>query len=238
MPSAASTSSARTTGSSSDRFSERFFARERAVRYRDRFRTGRHARIDRLERATLTDLLAGLPRMPIAMDVPCGVGRLSGVLHTAAERVIMADASPIMLELAREAHEPHAGDQAVEFVETRCETLSRPDASVDLIFCHRFLHHLDLRAERALVLREFARVAAKYVILNHYPSGLRTRSRRIVARLMGRTGDERIASAEQLAEEAADAGLRLLRTFPVRRFPVGGSFLLFEPVSAGHSPIA
>jgi SAM-dependent methyltransferase len=210
---------------SSEAFSERFRAREQAEKYRDRFAHGRHARVDRLERAALRELLSRLEHVPTAMDIPCGTGRLSTMLSDVADRVILADGSAAMLDVAR----GYAAELDAEYVETRCESIARPDKSVGLIFCHRFLHHLKRRSERLEVLREFARVAYRYVILNHYPSGMRTRAKRLLRALVrGTTDDDRIASAAQLVSEAGEVGLQLVSIVHIRRFPVSGCFLLFR----------
>ena len=214
----------KTAPSSVDPFGERFLPREGAETYRDRFACGHRARIDRLERAALRQLLSSIDRVSVALDIPCGTGRLSSLLGEAADRVLLCDASETMLDLARQ----HVSGLDAEYLQTRCESIALPDKSVGLVFCHRFLHHVYERVRRLQVLREFARVSSQYVVLNHYPPGIRTRTKRLFRTLIrGARAPEGIASASQLSLEAQDAGLRWLGTVYIRRFPIRGSFLLF-----------
>ena len=80
-----------------DAFHARFLTRAQALQYRDRYITGRRARIDRMEREALRRLLAGIGPLAAALDLPSGSGRLSPVLAEFAGRVVLADASPEML---------------------------------------------------------------------------------------------------------------------------------------------
>ncbi len=209
---------------SSDAFSARFFDRKLAERYRNRFSEGRHARVDQSERAALRKLFSLLEPVGSAMDIPCGVGRLSGELKAIAPRLIVADASPIMLEMAREA----LGAAGAEYLETRCEEIKLPDQSVDLIFCHRFFHHLDEPVERRRVLLEFARVSRRYVVINYYSPGLRSRFKGWFRSLIpGRARSGRIRSVGGLMEEARAAGLSWVQTVAIRRFPAHGRFMIF-----------
>ncbi|HOQ88478.1 MAG TPA: hypothetical protein PLQ89_22470, partial [Phycisphaerae bacterium] len=83
-------------------FVERFLDRKAVERYRDRYRTGRHARVNQMERAALRDMLGSLGRLTTALDLPCGTGRLGDLFAQIADRVILADSSQLMLEVARE----------------------------------------------------------------------------------------------------------------------------------------
>jgi ubiquinone/menaquinone biosynthesis C-methylase UbiE len=49
-------------------------------------------------------MLAGMAHLESALDLPCGTGRLSHVFREVARRVILADSSQVMLEVAREDH--------------------------------------------------------------------------------------------------------------------------------------
>ncbi len=212
-----------------DAFHARFLTREQALHYRDRYITGRRARIDGMERAVLRRLLEGIGPLAVALDLPSGTGRLSPVLAEFASRVILADASPQMLEIAREDLPTLPAD----YLQTDAEQIALPDGSVDLAFSHRFLHHIHTAATRMRVFREFARVSRRYVVLSYYTPGFRDRFEWWQRRLFrpAAAGD-RPALRRQFLDEVAAAGFELRRTETLRRFPLRAMFCLFERIGA------
>jgi SAM-dependent methyltransferase len=208
-----------------DAFHARFMTRAQAEHYRDRYITGRRGRIDGMERTALRTLLAGVGRLEKAMDLACGAGRLSPVLAEVAQRVVLADAAPQMLQLAREDH----ADLPFDYLEADAEHVALPDASVDLIFCHRFLHHIHSAAPRARVFHEIARVTRRYAVISYYTPGFRDRYTWWGRRLTGRAqADTRPATLHRFYAEAAAAGLRPVKTQVLRSFPLRAMFILFE----------
>ncbi len=213
------------SGSDHALFAARFITRQQAERYRDRYRKGRHVRIDRIERAILRELLGGLGRFEVALDIPSGTGRLSPLFGEVSNKLILADSSPVMLEMARE----EVSHPCVEYLETDIQRMSLPDHSVDIIFCHRLLHHIHNADTRARIFAELSRVTRRYAILSYYSPGLRTRWRWLARRLLGRAAlRDRPAPLRQFMAEAAAAGLRPIRQKTLRRFPFAAVFVLFE----------
>jgi ubiquinone/menaquinone biosynthesis C-methylase UbiE len=209
---------------SGEEFCARFRTREQVERYRARYTSGRRRRVHLKEEASLAQILAGLRPVETVLDMPCGTGRLAPLFAKIAERIILADASSVMLEVAREEH-PHLQAQ---YLLTRAERIELADGSVDIAFCHRLLHHIRDRALRARILGELARVSKQYVILSYFPSGFRTRIRWWLRRLLG-MAKEGTGPVSQRAffEEAASHGLRLVRAATIRRFP-SALFCQFE----------
>lgn len=211
-------------------FRAKFVTREQAERYRDRYITGRRARTDRLERAALRQLLTGLGPLESIIDLPGGAGRMAPVLADFAKRVIVADASPEMLQLARE----DLAGRPVELLKTDATRIALPDASVDLLFSHRFLHHIHAAETRARIFREFVRVSRRYVLLSYYTPGFGDHWRWLGGRLgLVRDPWERPANQRRFLRETAAAGLRPIRRETPRRFPLVAAFYLFE-----HEPRA
>lgn len=206
-------------------FNDRFVTRAQAERYRDRYRTGRRVRIDRLERAALRRLLQGIDRVSVAMDIPSGTGRLTPLLGEVADRVILADGSRTMLELARE----DLPDLKADYLETDAQNIALESESVDLAFCHRFLHHIHEKGARALVFRELARVSRRYVVISYYTPGFRDRWRWLQSCVTpGAQHRDRPVTRRRFFVEAARAGLRPQKTQVLRRFPLTALFCLFE----------
>jgi ubiquinone/menaquinone biosynthesis C-methylase UbiE len=207
-----------------DAFHARFLTRQQAEHYRDRYTTGRRGRIDRMERAALRELFGGLEPLEKAMDLACGTGRLSPALAEVAKTVILADASPEMLALAREDHR----ERPFEFLETDAEHIALPDRSVDLVFCHRFLHHIHSAAPRQRVFREIARISRRYAVISYYTPGFRDRFRWWRRRLLGRNAGDRPANLRRFYAEARAAGLEPIKETILRRLPLRALFCLFS----------
>jgi ubiquinone/menaquinone biosynthesis C-methylase UbiE len=210
------------------KFQDRFLTRQQAERYRDRFRS-RRARIDRVERVALREILAPLGRVAVALDLPSGTGRLAPVLAEVAERLILADGSPVMLELAREDFPT----LPAEILQTDAQHIKLAEASVDLVFSHRFLGHIYNIADRTNILKELARVTRHYVVLSFYRPSLRSRWRQWLKRLLsGRANPAGPMTVPEFLAEVQAAGLVLRQTRWLRRFPSPSAFFLFERISS------
>ena len=203
-------------------FDKRFVTRAQVEHYRDRYRTGKRARTDQRERAALRAVLSGVGRLGSSLDLPCGTGRLSGVLGEFSERIILADSSRMMLQVAGEEHPT----LAAEYLLTDAEDIQLDDASVDLVFSHRFLPHINDAAQRVRMVAEMARVSAKFVLLTYYPPGFRSRVRwtlRSTVRTVARR--DQLATVGQFLEEVSSCGLQLAHREVLRTFPPAGYFL-------------
>ena len=209
-----------------ERFVDRFAERAQAERYRDRYhKGGRRARLNALEHRLLESLLEGIGRVEVALDLPCGTGRFSAMLAEHADRMILADASQAMLDLARE----DLDQPSFEYKLIDAEHIDLPDKSVDLIFCHRFLHHIRNTTARATILSELVRVSRRYVILPYYPSGLRSHLRWSLKWLTLRVPlSVRPLTLPCFAREIAPAGLCVKEAPVIRRFLLKGMFYLLE----------
>jgi ubiquinone/menaquinone biosynthesis C-methylase UbiE len=206
-------------------FQTRFHQRKQAERYRDRFRPGgKHEHMHHREVTILRNLLAQAGRLDLAMDLPAGTGRLTPILAENATKVILADASDVMLEVAREDNPT----LPAEYLVTSAEKIGRPDGSVDLVFCHRFLHHINQPDLRQRIFIEMARVSRRYVIVSYYAAGFRSRLKWRLKNLIGLAGrDSKPATLEQFFAEASRAGLKVAAQETLRKFPPG-IFCLFE----------
>jgi SAM-dependent methyltransferase len=89
------------------------------------------------------------PPGQLTLDVGCGEGRVARDLQAAGHRTIGVDASPALIEAAREA------DPSGEYVVTDASSLPFPDAHADLVVAFMSLMDVD---DMAGTVRETARV--------------------------------------------------------------------------------
>lgn len=188
---------------------------EGAARYRVRYQTHWHKRLsDRVERRLLARLLARAGRQESVLDVPCGTGRLSPVIKTAADRLYEGDVSVAMLRVDRE----NVGALAAGRAAGSALLLPYRDRSFGGVVSIRLTHHLTEPAEVAALVRELCRVSRAWVIVTYFAhSSWKNLLRRVRSRLFGRRPKNTVRHAElrALAErhgftvEAAPALSRL-----------------------------
>ena len=138
------------------------------------------------------------------LDCPCGAGRLTPTLLGFADEVVCADLSQAMVDEARDALGPLAEDGAISFLQAPASDLPLENGAVDTAVCHRLIHHMAAADERAAVLKEMARVAARRLVIS-FSDDSTWKSKR-----QRRRGVHRRRSAllpETLYEEAAAFGL-------------------------------
>jgi SAM-dependent methyltransferase len=104
------------------------------------------------------------------LDLPCGTGRFTGALARAGYEVVGSDISLEMLgkaqaqgdaQMAQGTSAPIRG-----YVQANAEHLPLRGDSLDCVVCIRFMMHVD-PAHRVNMLREFARVSRRWVIVDY-----------------------------------------------------------------------
>jgi 2-polyprenyl-6-hydroxyphenyl methylase/3-demethylubiquinone-9 3-methyltransferase len=184
------------------RFDARRYERRR---YGGFFRQLNH----RLLLRALAKGLAAVPRGGIVLDAPCGTGVLADFLRGLGLRVMGADISPAMLEVAKERG-PVVGHVRAD--------LERPPLrarSVDAVVSTRFLMHLPAEL-RPRVLEAMASVTRGPVVATVcHPYTVKTFGRTVRAALGLRAKRSPRLTRRELEGEVAAAGLRLERVIPV-----------------------
>lgn len=171
--------------------------RYRELHEKSIFRRARTA----LERRFLGRVLDRLGPIDTLLDLPCGAGRFWPMLRRRARRLIAADASAAMIAAA-----PHAPPAAVV---AALPHLPFRDGAVDVVFCHRLLHHFADEATRIAFLRELRRVAGRAVVLSFWITGNRRARREEAKRRAGHARRRFAVSRETLIDEARTAGFRV-----------------------------
>lgn len=119
------------------------------------------ARRDEQTKQAISETLARLSDVKVLLDLPCGTGRLSGMLVDAGYDYTGADLSPSMLEVSREKWRDKP---AAKFVQADGEALPFPNASFDAVLTVRFLNLVPSEPRRR-ILAEMRRVSRRWLVI-------------------------------------------------------------------------
>jgi SAM-dependent methyltransferase len=189
---------------------QRYGSPEGAAAYRTKYEHSLARRWSaRREAALLRWALAFAGTEGVALDAPCGAGRMTPVLLEHARRVTAVDLSPAMVAEARAALADAIAVGQVVLGTGSVDALPFDDGAFDTAVCWRLLHHVTDRAARVRILAGLARVARGAVIVTVADAGTwkarlqrwRRRDRRCVR-----------LDVDDLAAEAAAAGLSVRAT--------------------------
>lgn len=155
----------------------------------------------------LAEAAAQQRKMERILDCPCGHGRFKDLLQRYSEHLLQADLAAAMLA---------EREQPVDW-SAQASLLALPfaDDAVDLAFCFRVLHHFPERALRRQALAELGRVSRQFVLTTYYDAQSFPVWR---DRLRGRSHRLTPCTHAAFAEDAAAAGLRVVRRRPRRRW--------------------
>ncbi len=121
--------------------------------------------VDWLEKMALQNALKRVGRASVALDIPCGTGRITEFLLTRGFEVTGADISDEMLEVAQRRLGSYPGFRGL--VHQDAERLDFQDKSFDFVVSSRFFGHLP-SATRIQALKEMGRVAREGVIVAYF----------------------------------------------------------------------
>jgi SAM-dependent methyltransferase len=181
-------------------------------------------------RRLLSRVARRLPASAAVLDVPCGTGRIDRWLLARSFRVFATDISPAMLAVARRklgGPTSGAGFFAADAVRLPLRT-----ASVDAVFCIRFLHLLDAGSRRA-ALAELARVSRGWVLVEYrrVERPGRTAQRALLRAVTGRPHPPRKMTVDQIAPELQASGLVPERLYFTSRLFSGSILVLARRVA-------
>jgi SAM-dependent methyltransferase len=164
-----------------------------------------------LDRALLR-ALAGVSGRRLVLDTPCGTGIIGDYLALRGFRIVGADISPAMLEVAADR------DHALGLVRADLEAPPWRPGSFDAVVCVRFLMHLPA-THRSHVLRTLAELTHGPVVATVcHPYTLKSLGRGLRRLLGGPAKRSPRLTRRALAAEVEAAGLALERVIPVVPF--------------------
>jgi ubiquinone/menaquinone biosynthesis C-methylase UbiE len=182
-----------------------------------RFRTPKRMRRNARKWAAIQKALALAGGVKTVVDLPCGTGRFTGHLARAGYTVVGSDISVEMMQQAAKL-ESVKHENIPGYVRADAEALPFRAKSADCLMSIRFLFHVDPETRRRM-LREFGRVSRRWVIADYRHKYSARYGLWKISRVLGLTKRpfERV-SVKSMRSEFEDAGLRVVKIIPVRRW--------------------
>jgi ubiquinone/menaquinone biosynthesis C-methylase UbiE len=153
-------------------------------------------------------------RKGIALDIPCGTGRLSHLILRSGYKWIGGD---ISLEMMRESRKRMDGFEGSFWnIRLDAETMALKDNSIDCIFSIRFIYHIPVEI-RYRMLQEMRRVTKKWIIIDYnYPNRFKEMGRKIGS-LVNQSPVKRRITFEEISRELRENGLNIYKAIPASR---------------------
>jgi len=150
----------------------------------------------------------------LALDIPCGTGRLSHLIIQNGYKWIGAD---ISLEMMMESRKRMNGLEGSFWnIRLEAETMALKDSSIDCVFSIRFIYHIPVEM-RYRMLKEMRRVTKKWLIIDYnYPNRFKEMARRIGSLFRGRPIKKRI-TLQEVSRELRENGFKIHKAIPVSR---------------------
>ena len=170
-----------------------------------------HGRERRILRKILQKI--GNGSFPV-LDVPCGYGRFSNLLLDKGFSLVSSDLS---IHMVKRAREKSGGPRFLLGVVTNAKQgLPFKKGAFSLLLSMRFFHHIHEREEREFILEEFSRITSEWVILSYYQKNLLHILQRKFRRRIKRSKTRiKMISREEFFKEVEEAGLRVVKIFPL-----------------------
>jgi len=190
---------------------------------------------DRREKRCVLAALAQVPAGSLVLDLPCGAGRLTEWLARHGYRVVAADSSPGMIELARRrwqsltAAEPTLTGKATFHVQDVMGT-EYEDNAFDAVVCNRLIHHYPESQLRQAMLRELSRVCRGPLVASFFDLWTFDGLRSYLSLCCRRPAywDRCPISRGTLRRDAAAVGLKIERFLPTRPFISPQTYAVFR----------
>lgn len=205
---------------------------EGAESYTGKFERHWIERINNLrEQRLIRELLSDIPPCEIALDLPCGYGRLYPLLKGVSTRVVEGDWSFYMLKEARlRLNQRDDPERPGGFVRATAFNLPFSDRTFDLVFSARLCHHISSRDERVQYVREILRISARSVIFTYFDTdSVKNRVHRFKRRFVERT-PKCTLSRRDIDRIAGESGFEMKRSLPLSRLFSGHRYTMLRRI--------
>ncbi|MDP3939186.1 MAG: class I SAM-dependent methyltransferase [Deltaproteobacteria bacterium] len=173
---------------------------------------------------------AGVEKVPgVALDLPCGCGRLYPIVREVADRVVEGDWSfHMLLEARLSASSGNSPGPASGFVRGTALTLPFIDRAFDFVLSVRLCHHIGEHAERIQYVWEVMRVSGKWLVFTYFDqTSLKNRLREFNRRFNGKRA-KRTLHPSEVAALARSAGFDVVRSVPMSRLFSGHRYAVLR----------
>jgi len=188
-----------------------------------------------LERRALLRALREVPKGTQILDLPCGTGRLAEVLLEAGYRVVGADVSAEMLDVAKNRLKRFGELFSWEIRDAHRS--SAADHKYAAALCARVLMHFPLE-EQISFLKGVAASSKKYVIITHSFDSPYQRARRCAKRVIVGTKSPAAypVNSANIRDLLSHSGLRELRRIRLTRLLSEAIIIVAERIEIPNEP--
>jgi SAM-dependent methyltransferase len=175
-------------------------------------------------------LNAGVGKLEgIALDLPCGYGRLFPILRELGAPVIEGDWSFPLLTTATRYHREHvAGAQPAGYVRATALRLPFRDGTFDFVLSARLSHHIREEAERLQHLSEVMRISRNWAMFTYFDTAsFKNRTHENRRRFNGKRSKWTLSFA-QVEELALAQGFEIVQWAWLSRFFSGHRYMLLR----------
>jgi len=186
---------------------------------RKRYRGIDQRLVHRRETRLLERILERIAREEgIALDVPCGYGRFSGLCRKRGWHLISCDYSLPMVKRVRRRGGGESSLMDWGVVADAKKGLPFRDEAFSILLCMRFWHHVHDAEERRAILGFFSRVTSGWVILSYYQINALHRLQRALRRKVKKSPTRiKMIAKEDFFEEVRQVGFECVSVFPLFR---------------------
>ena len=182
----------------------------------------------RLIRKLLRSVSINEPKA-VALDLPCGYGRLYPILREFGLKVVEGDWSFPLLVAARGIRgRRQPTDGSLNYVRATALALPFPERAFDFVLSVRLSHHIREREQRVQHVRELLRVSSKWAMFTYFDAGsVKNRMHEFRRRFNAKRSKWTLTFEEVCALGRAE-GFEVVRRAWISRFFSGHRYVLMQ----------
>lgn len=186
------------------------------------------------EQWLLRGLLKALPSgklKGVALDMPCGYGRLFEILSERVERVVEGDWG---FDMVRSARRNQVGRPALGYVRGTALQFPFRDRAFAVVLSVRLCHHIRDHGERRTYVRELFRIADQFVVFTYFDAAtLKNRIRELQRRFRPKR-QKWTLTFDEVQAIAAEAGFEIVKTRLLSALFSGHRYVIARRIGAGR----
>lgn len=165
----------------------------------------------------------------MALDLPCGYGRLYSILRQLGGSIVESDWSFHLLAAARVYHAgPGIAPPPLGYVRATALSLPFRDRSFELVLSVRLCHHIREHEERVRYLREVMRVSRKWLLFTYFDAASIKNYTHEFRRRFNRKRPKWTLEFQEVKEVARSAGFEVAEAIWLSKLFSGHRYLLLR----------